>query len=62
MALLLFVAAFVFAVAVRLCVLALRRRRMAAEVRGDWWPRFEQQFHDYASASWQSAREAERER
>lgn len=38
----------------------LRRRRMASELRGDWWPRFEREFRAYASRSWQAAREAER--
>jgi hypothetical protein len=39
---------------------AYRRRRMAAELRHDWWPRFERELRDYMSQSWQSAREAER--
>jgi amino acid transporter len=38
----------------------LRRRRMAPELRSDWWPRFERGFDAYASRSWQVAREGER--
>jgi hypothetical protein len=48
------------ALAVRLTVPPLRRRKMAAELRGDWWPRFEREFHAYASRPWKTAREAER--
>jgi hypothetical protein len=38
---------------------AYRRHRMAAELRRDWWPRFEQDLREYMSQRWQSAREAE---
>ena len=38
----------------------LRQRRLASELRGDWWPRFEREFRAYASRSWQAAREGER--
>ena len=60
MILLVVMAAIVIALVVRLSLLALRRRRMAAELRGDWWPRFEQDFRRYASVSWRAARDAER--
>jgi hypothetical protein len=60
MILLVVLAALVLAVVVRLSILSLRRHRMAAELRGDWWPRFEQEFRRYASVSWRSARDAER--
>lgn len=39
---------------------AYRRRRMTAELRGDWWPRFERDLREYMSQTWRSAREAER--
>lgn len=38
--------------AVPLCACATirwRRRRPLRELRGDWWPSFEQQFHEYVS-------------
>jgi hypothetical protein len=60
MTLLVVLAGCAVALAVRLAVRWLRRVRIASELRGDWWPRFEQDFHDYASLSWASAREAER--
>lgn len=44
----------------RISLLRLRRRRMAWELHGDWWPRFEREFRAYASRSWQAAREGER--
>jgi cytochrome c-type biogenesis protein CcmH/NrfG len=47
------------AVAVRLVLPALRRRRMAAELSGDWWPRFESEFRAYSSRFAQSARDGE---
>lgn len=39
---------------------AYRRRRMTAELRREWWPRFERELREYMSQTWQSAREAER--
>ncbi len=50
---------FLFAT-MRISLLRLRRRRMAWELRGDWWARFEREFRAYASRSWQAAREGER--
>ena len=47
-------------VAIRLSLPRVRRRRLASELRGDWWPRFEREFRAYASRSWQAAREGER--
>ncbi len=47
------------AVAVRLGLPVLQRRRIAAELRGDWWTRFEREFRAYASRSWKSARDSE---
>jgi hypothetical protein len=58
--LLVVVGAIALAAAVRVSVLAVRRWRMAAELRGDWWGRFEQEFRAYADMSWQAARESER--
>ena len=60
MILLVFLGVLAIAVVVRLSTLTVRRRRMAAELRGDWWPRFEQDFRRYASVTWRSARDAER--
>jgi hypothetical protein len=60
MAILILVAAVLVALLVRLSLRRLRRRRMVSELRGDWWPRFEREFHAYASRSWEAAREAER--
>ncbi|MDQ6818526.1 MAG: hypothetical protein M3018_14145 [Actinomycetota bacterium] len=59
MGLLILVAVVLVALVVRL-LRGLRRRRMASELRGDWWPRFEREFSAYASRSWQAAREGER--
>jgi hypothetical protein len=39
---------------------AYHRHRMAAELRHDWWPRFERDLRDYTSQRWRAAREAER--
>ena len=39
---------------------AYRRHRMTAELRRDWWPRFERDLLEYTSRRWSSAREAER--
>jgi hypothetical protein len=33
--------------------------RATAELRGDWWPRFEAQLREYMSQAWRSARESE---
>ena len=41
------VGCLLIAVATRLALPSLRRWRMAAELRGDWWPRFERQLRDY---------------
>ena len=60
MAILIVVAAVLVVLLVRAAVRALRRRRMASELSGDWWPRFEREFRAYASRSWQAAREGER--
>jgi hypothetical protein len=46
-------------IGVRFGLPAVRRRRIAAELRGDWWPRFERDFRAYASRSWHTARERE---
>ena len=46
--------------AMRVSLPRLRQRRLASELRGDWWPRFEREFRAYASRSWQAAREGER--
>ncbi len=35
------------AAAIRLAVPSLRRWRMAAALRGDWWSRFERELHAY---------------
>lgn len=35
------------AVTVRLTLPSMRRWRMAAELRGDWWSRFEREMHAY---------------
>lgn len=42
-------ALIVVAVTVRLIVPPDRRRRMDADLRRDWWPRFEREFRAYAS-------------
>lgn len=34
-------------VAIRLALPSLRRWRMAAELRGDWWARFEREMRAY---------------
>jgi hypothetical protein len=34
---------------IRLSLAPLRRLRMAFELRGEWWPRFESEFRAYAS-------------
>lgn len=60
MLLLSFLIVIVVGAALRLSVQLYHRRRIAAELRGDWWPRFEREFRAYASRSWAAAREAER--
>jgi hypothetical protein len=55
-----FLAVIALAVVARVSLLSLRRHRMAAELKGDWWPRFEREFQTYASLGWRSARDAER--
>ena len=47
-------------VSVRFVVPAVRRHRMASELRRDWWPQFEADLRAYASGK--SAGEAERRR
>ncbi len=45
------------AVALRLALPSVRRWRMAAELRGDWWSRFEREMRAY-ERSWRlTARE-----
>lgn len=48
------------AVGVRLITPVVRRRRLAAELREDWWPAFERELQAYASRASAAAREAER--
>lgn len=60
MILLVVIAVLAVAVAMRVSLVALRRHRMAAELRGDWWPRFEREFRAYANRGWQAARDSER--
>ena len=55
-----FVIVILVAVTLRLTVPPYRRRRMAAELRRDWWPHFEREFRAYASRSGKAAREVER--
>lgn len=59
MILLVVVAVMALAVVLRVTLPPLRRRRIAAGLRGDWWPRFEREFHAYASRAWETARDAE---
>ena len=40
-------AVIVCAVAMRLALPSFRRWRMAAELRGDWWSRFEREMRAY---------------
>jgi hypothetical protein len=56
MVLLVLLAVILLAVALRLVLPELRRRRMAAELRGDWWPRFEREFRAYARRPGKPAR------
>jgi hypothetical protein len=60
MILLVVVAVILVGLVIRLAVPAIRRRRFAAELRGDWWPRFEHEFRTYASGALRAARDAER--
>jgi alpha-beta hydrolase superfamily lysophospholipase len=39
--------AILFAVTARFALPSLRRWRMAAELRGDWWSRFERELRAY---------------
>lgn len=43
--------------AARLALPSVRRWRMAAELRGDWWSRFERELRDYERAWRVAARE-----
>ena len=43
---------FVSALSARLLLPSLHRTRMAAELRGDWWGRFERLLRDY-ERNWQ---------
>jgi hypothetical protein len=53
------VAVIGLALASRVLVPRLKRRRILSEIRGDWWPSFEREFNAYAG-TWRAAREAER--
>jgi hypothetical protein len=44
----------------RIAAPMLRRRRMAAELRGDWWSRFEKQFNDHVAGSVNATRDVDR--
>lgn len=48
------------ALLIRFTVQHIQRTRLAAELKTDWWPRFERDLNAYMSRSWASAREAER--
>jgi hypothetical protein len=45
------------AVAARLSLPSMRRWRMAAELRGDWWTRFERELRAYEKSWHVTARE-----
>ena len=45
--------------AARVALRLRHRRRMAYQLRGDWWPRFEKAFRDYAARSAQRPRETD---
>jgi hypothetical protein len=60
MILIVLVALIPLAVSLRFALPALRRRRMARELRQDWWPRFEREFRAYASQSWDPGRDIKR--
>jgi hypothetical protein len=51
------VGCLLIAVAARLALPSVRRWRMAAELRGDWWSRFERELRDYERARRLTARE-----
>jgi len=51
------VGCLLLAVATRLALPSVRRWRMAAELRGDWWSRFERELRDYERARRLMARE-----
>jgi hypothetical protein len=59
--LLIVVALLVLALISPLAMRVYRRRRLTAELRKDWWPRFERDLRAYMSQTWRSAREAERQ-
>jgi aromatic ring-opening dioxygenase catalytic subunit (LigB family) len=59
MILLIPVAFIVAGLVVHMVLPVYRRHRMAAELRQDWWPRFERDLREYMSQRWKSAREAE---
>ena len=48
------------AVIIRLILPVVWHLRLAAELRGDWWARFEHEFRAYASRSLEDGRRAER--
>ncbi len=48
------------AVALRFGLPALRRWRMVALLRGDWWSRFEREFRAYTASAAESSSERER--
>jgi hypothetical protein len=50
----------VLMIAARLALPRYRRWRLEAELRGDWWTRFETDFRSYSHRHLQAAREAER--
>lgn len=54
------IALFVLLLIIRALVPVYRRYRIRAELRRDWWPRFDRELREYMSQTWQSAREAER--
>jgi hypothetical protein len=45
------------ALATRVAMPSVRRWRMAAELRGDWWSRFERELRDYERHRRLTARE-----
>ena len=59
MILLCVIAMIAVAVLVRLTAPRIRRRRIARELHGDWWSRFELEFRQYSDRFAQAARDAE---
>ena len=51
------VGCLLIAVATRLALPSLRRWRMAAELRGHWWSRFERELRDYERGRHLTARQ-----